>query len=82
MKSDDRSDVTIPLLAQLSMPVPSSERDRRIRHRCHVVLARRRSPLHRWSARAGNLFDIAMMTLAATYGVLVVVEATRILTQR
>jgi hypothetical protein len=78
MRSDDRSDVTIPLLAQLSMPAPSSDRDRRIRARCHAVLARQRSLPHRWLARAENLFDLAMVTLAGTFAALVVAEATRI----
>lgn len=81
MRSDERSDVTIPLLAQLSMPVPSIDRDHRIRARCHAVLARQRSLPHRWSARAGSLFDVAVMTLAGTFAALVVAEATRILSR-
>ena len=80
MRSDEHSDVTIPMLAQLSMPVPSIDRDHRIRARCHAVLARERTQPR--SCGRVTVFEVAIMSIAGAYGALVVAEAVRFLSRQ
>jgi hypothetical protein len=67
-----------PLLAAVAglRPLPVREsHDRRVRHRCHALLADRRA---RREPRPGRLIDVMVAAAAASYLAAVATEAVRL----
>jgi len=75
MTNDPIADPLLTVLAGLPPMQPRESHGRRVRHRCHQMLAERRS--HR-EPRSGRLVDLMAVATAALYLAAVVSEAVRL----
>ena len=81
MTSNTDPDPILRMLVQLPKPAPSSARDRRVRVRCHAVLAcRGGSSTHRIRRRSilSRVIDAALAVGVSFYGALTFAEAIRL----
>jgi hypothetical protein len=78
MTDDQLADTLLNLLAGLRPMEPRESHDRRVRHRCHEMLAERRS---RRELRSGRLVDLMAAAAAGLYLAAVVTEAVRLWVQ-
>jgi hypothetical protein len=75
MTNDPIADPLLDALSTLRPVQMRESHDRRVRHRCHEMLADRRT---RRESRSGHLVDVMVGAAAALYLAAVVTEAVRL----